>query len=131
MKAAGRLIFLIGLTFLLGVAVLTSACADEDEYDSKRGLGTVDNPTYKEQCGACHFAYQPALLPSGSWHKILSSLDYHNGEEIVIEEEIRTKILIAKEGGGYIYHSDHSVPANVSFEQYQRVIDLVLRYGTY
>ena len=49
----------------------------------------------------------------------------------VIEEEIRTKILIAKEGGGYIYHSDHSVPANVSFEQYQRVIDLVLRYGTY
>jgi len=49
----------------------------------------------------------------------------------VIEEEIRTKLQVAKEGGGYIYHSDHSVPHNVSFEQYRRVIDLVLRYGVY
>ena len=49
----------------------------------------------------------------------------------VIEEEISTKLPVAKEGGGYIYHSDHSVPNNVSFEQYKRVIALVLKYGTY
>lgn len=49
----------------------------------------------------------------------------------VIEEEIRTKFEIAKEGGGYIYHSDHSVPPEVSFEQYRRVMDLVRVYGSY
>ena len=49
----------------------------------------------------------------------------------VIEKEISTKIPIAKEGGGYIYHSDHSVSNNVSFQQYCRVIDLVHKYGTY
>ena len=49
----------------------------------------------------------------------------------VIEEEISTKIPVAMEGGGYIYHSDHSVPDSVSLEQYQRVLDLVHRYGTY
>lgn len=48
-----------------------------------------------------------------------------------IEKEIREKILVAKEGGGYIYHSDHSVPKNVSFEQYKRVIELVHKYGKY
>ena len=48
----------------------------------------------------------------------------------VIEEEISTKIPVAKQGGGYIYHSDHSVPSNVSFEQYKRVIELVHKYGT-
>jgi len=48
-----------------------------------------------------------------------------------IEEEIRTKITAAKIGGGYIYHSDHSVPDNVSFEQYKRVMALVARYGSY
>jgi len=48
-----------------------------------------------------------------------------------IEEEIKTKIPFAMEGGGYIYHSDHSVPDDVSFEQYRRVIELVLRHGTY
>ena len=54
----------------------------------------------------------------------------HNDPQI-IEEEIRTKLQVAKEGGGYIYHSDHSVPDNVSFAQYKRVIELVLKYGTY
>ncbi len=49
----------------------------------------------------------------------------------VIEEEIRTKIPVAMKGGGYIFHSDHSVPDNVSFEQYKRVIELVHQYGTY
>ncbi len=48
-----------------------------------------------------------------------------------IEEEIRSKMTIAKKGGGYIYHSDHSIPDNVSFEQYRRVKELVQRYGAY
>ncbi len=48
-----------------------------------------------------------------------------------IEEEICTKIPVAKEGGGYIYHSDHSVPDNVSFQQYQHVMELVEEYGSY
>lgn len=48
-----------------------------------------------------------------------------------IEEEIRTKFEVAKKGGGYIYHSDHSVPNNVSFQQYCRVMELVRKYGVY
>jgi uroporphyrinogen decarboxylase len=48
-----------------------------------------------------------------------------------IEREIRTKIGVAKQGGGYIYHSDHSVPDDVSFAAYTRVIDLVHKYGSY
>jgi uroporphyrinogen decarboxylase len=46
-----------------------------------------------------------------------------------LEKEIREKVSAAKVGGGYIYHSDHSVPNTVSFMQYKRVIDLVKRYG--
>jgi uroporphyrinogen decarboxylase len=38
---------------------------------------------------------------------------------------------VAKEDGGYIYHSDHSVPNTVSFRQYQRVIELIRKYGEY
>ena len=36
----------------------------------KRYITPVNNPTYEEECGACHFPYQPELLPSGSWKKI-------------------------------------------------------------
>ena len=49
----------------------------------------------------------------------------------LIEEEIATKVTCAKQGGGYIYHSDHSVPDNVSFERYCRVMELVKKYGSY
>jgi len=49
----------------------------------------------------------------------------------VIEKEINAKIPEVKKGGGYIYHSDHSVPNNVSLEQYRRVIELVQKYGMY
>ena len=54
-----------------------------------------------------------------------------NPDPAVIEEEIRSKIPIAKQSGGYIYHSDHSVPSNVSFEQYKRVMELVAECGKY
>ena len=49
----------------------------------------------------------------------------------VIEREIETKLSVAKAGGGYIYHSDHSVPDDVSFDQYKRVMALVEQYGRY
>lgn len=52
------------------------------------------------------------------------------GEAEMIEE-IRNKVGRGKEGGGYIYHSDHSVPPKVSLDEYRRVLDLVLEYGRY
>ena len=48
-----------------------------------------------------------------------------------IEEEISRKLPIAKEGGGYIYHSDHSVPNDVSLDNYRFAMELVERYGRY
>jgi uroporphyrinogen decarboxylase len=54
-----------------------------------------------------------------------------SGTREEIEAEVVGKLPVAKEGGGYIYHSDHSVPNAVSFENYAYAIELVKRYGTY
>ena len=54
-----------------------------------------------------------------------------HSDPAVIEREIREKVGMAKRGGGYIYHSDHSVPDNVSFERYQYVMELVHKHGQY
>jgi uroporphyrinogen decarboxylase len=48
-----------------------------------------------------------------------------------IEAEIARKFEAAKPGGGYIYHSDHSIPLNVSFGQYVHVMELVRKHGQY
>jgi hypothetical protein len=39
--------------------------------------------------------------------------------------------MAAKQGGGYIYHSDHSVPHDVPFENYIFAIEMVKKYGSY
>lgn len=54
-----------------------------------------------------------------------------NPDPRVVEHEISNKLSIAKQGGGYIYHSDHSVPNDVNFMQYKRVIELAKKYGGY
>ena len=48
-----------------------------------------------------------------------------------IEEEIRSKLTACKDCRGYAYHSDHSVPPQVSWETYRELIRLVDRYGRY
>ncbi|MCL4416006.1 MAG: hypothetical protein M1365_04815 [Actinobacteria bacterium] len=53
------------------------------------------------------------------------------GSRKEIESEIKEKVTFAKKGGGYIYHSDHSVPADVSFSNYVFVMDCVKKYGSY
>ena len=49
----------------------------------------------------------------------------------VVEEEIRRKVSFAKQGGGYVYHSDHSVPSDVSLERYRQILGWVRKYGAY
>ena len=64
----------------------------DSKHYGKRYLKSVNNPTYIEECGACHFTYQPELLPSGSWDKILAGLEDHFGE--IIELDLASRKVI-------------------------------------
>ena len=60
----------------------------------------------------------------------ISERSFKEGPEAV-EAEMREKIPVAMEGGGYIYHSDHSIPPEVSLETYlhaMKVLDEIGRY---
>jgi len=56
-------------------------------------LRPVSHPAYKETCGACHFTYQPELLPSTSWKKILDQLEDHFGQSFELDQETQTSVL--------------------------------------
>jgi hypothetical protein len=60
-----------------------------DDDHNKSYLKQVNNPIYEEECGACHFVYQPELLPSASWIRILANLDDHFGEMIELDDDSR------------------------------------------
>ncbi len=65
---------------------------ENNHHRSAHRLKPVTNQTYSETCGACHFAYQPELLPSDSWTRILSNLNDHFGEEVDIDSESKSTI---------------------------------------
>jgi uroporphyrinogen decarboxylase len=54
-----------------------------------------------------------------------------SGTREEIEDEIRTKVGSAMVDGGYIYHTDHSVPNDVSFDNYRYALDVLREVGRY
>ena len=84
--------------FTLGAAGV--AFADDD--DDRRGKWTqsradfppVTNAAYREECGSCHMAYAPGLLPSRAWRAIMSAdgLMNHYGDDASLTDELRTEI---------------------------------------
>lgn len=53
-----------------------------------------------------------------------------HGSREELKRTVLTKLNAAK-GGGYIFQSDHSVPSNVSSQNYDYVVNLVREYGKY
>ncbi len=53
------------------------------------------------------------------------------GSEAEIRHEVCSKLAVAKPGGGYIYHIDHSVPPTVSFKNYSLLVKLLKEHGAY
>lgn len=40
-------------------------------------------------------------------------------------------VPVLKEGGGYIFSSDHSVPSSVGLEDFRRIVTLARKLGAY
>jgi len=80
---------------------------DDDEHgERRRSSGNQGNkmspvlasipaapPEFETECGSCHMAYQPELLPAVSWDKVMSDLENHFGEDASIDT--KTQQLIA------------------------------------
>lgn len=79
-KVWRQFLALVFIFMLSGVAFCESGKLAQPEAISVANVAAVDNPLYEEQCGSCHFAFQPGLLPSASWEALLDGLDDHFGE---------------------------------------------------
>ena len=53
-----------------------------------------------------------------------------SNKRAAIEREVREKLRIT-DGNRYIYHSDHSIPCDVSLDSYLYAMELIRRYGGY
>jgi len=54
--------------------------------------------TYLKECGTCHTAFSPHLLPAASWRKIMGQLDNHFGDSAKLDastQDAITRYLVA------------------------------------
>jgi len=75
---------------LIGISGLVLSDDDDDENNDRWGqsrldVAPVDNAFYKEECGSCHFPYQPGLLPARSWQRMMDGLEDHFGENAELD----------------------------------------------
>ena len=56
------------------------------------GLPAADNKTWRSECGSCHTAFHPGLLPERSWRKLMDGLDRHFGENAALDAASRKAI---------------------------------------
>ena len=59
----------------------------------KKGVAPVHNEAYRAECGSCHFAYQPGLLPERSWRKLMGGLEDHFGSDASLDAADREMLL--------------------------------------
>lgn len=87
MKKSLPIILLFAICFSSGLS-----SADDDGHKGKEEVPRATNETYRQQCGSCHFAYQPGLLPARSWLKILDIPDGHVGGAVPLDGPVKEAI---------------------------------------
>jgi Dihaem cytochrome c len=92
---------LLRISLLTGVvcAMLGAgpAAAIDDRFNphkyDKGGFAPAGDPTYVNECGACHFAYLPGLLPERSWRALMAKANNdHFGESLSLSPEAAREI---------------------------------------
>lgn len=61
------------------LAIAASAIAGD------RAGGTALLPAYRQECGSCHVAYPPRMLPAASWQRLLNGLPRHFGSDASLD----------------------------------------------
>lgn len=70
----------LSVAVALGLATMALSHADSDR------LLPRDVPvTYTQECGSCHTAYPPGMLPARSWQRIMRGLDQHYGTDAAVD----------------------------------------------
>ena len=69
----------------IGVAFLCVLVAPPSEAGSPAPPDAAG--LWREECGSCHIAYPPRLLPAASWRVVLERLDQHFGVDASLEPD--------------------------------------------
>jgi len=89
----------LALSLLAAAAAVAAAYLTHAASDADQRLRTVKTQkparadAWTKECGGCHLAYAPALLPLGSWERTLREQHDHFGEDLGLDDDARVRLL--------------------------------------
>ncbi|MEH6625705.1 MAG: hypothetical protein V7739_04625 [Motiliproteus sp.] len=101
---------------------------DDNKWTGSRWGGVEKNDLYQQECGDCHLAYPPQLLPPQSWEQVMDNLDNHYGDNAELELNDKKQIqnyLLNYAAGRYNYGSSNKfMSANMDRSGPPRITEL-------
>jgi cytochrome c553 len=70
---------------LVAAALSAGLLFARDGIASGRAAAFVANPAWQAECGSCHVAYPPRLLPAASWRALMDDLERHFGTDASVD----------------------------------------------
>jgi cytochrome c553 len=83
-KIFDSIVWPVSLLFAFGLFI-DAALADS------KGIRAI-NEKWKAECGSCHVAYPPGLLPAPAWRRMMTGLDKHFGTDAGIDARTAAEI---------------------------------------
>ncbi len=88
LRAGVAAAMLLALAAGSGVYLLAPLAAPAGEpFRPYTGPRLARNATWRNECGSCHLAYHPNLLPARSWAKLMAQQHAHFGEDLYLDAD--------------------------------------------
>lgn len=69
----------------------------QSEYKARKDLTTYllpeKNDLYNKECSSCHFLYNPGLLSSESWERVIKESSNHFGKDLKLSEKTKREFI--------------------------------------
>ena len=106
------------MKYLIFLTIFLNSLFAESYSSGRTDVAPVNNQLYIKECGSCHFPYQPGLLPSNSWKKMMVNLDKHfETDATLAPEDFET---LSK------YLNDNSAEKNMQYKRSNRIVSSLL-----
>ena len=106
------------MKYLIFLTIFLNSLFAESYSSGRTDVAPVNNQLYIKECGSCHFPYQPGLLPTNSWKKMMVNLDKHfETDATLAPEDFET---LSK------YLNDNSAEKNMQYKRSNRIVSSLL-----
>lgn len=86
------------LILALGLAAVGAGLVEGANAGGQNAFPNARHGAWKEECGACHLAFAPGMLPARSWRLLMAQLQDHFGTDAALDAQLQqsiTEFLVA------------------------------------